>query len=248
MQNAKFENIDHSFEYYQKYQTSSLSEVNSKKLLESETPQRLINYTNNFITKIYPAYYRQDSSNLNALDYWIHGFQIVALNFQTKDTSTDLNSALFNDNGNSGFVLKPDVFRDPEFDPTDITTMKNKKKLQIEIISGQKFCQKGDTADPFVQVEIYGIPSDNEQKEKTSAIKNNGFNPEWNEEMNFFVNCPELAFVKFKVVDKDIGKDDLIGQFIIRFESLRTGYRHFELQNKKCKGSLFVHIKIEPLE
>ena len=52
----------------------------------------------------------------------------------------------------------------------------------------------------------------------------NGFNPIWNEDFTFNINCPELAFIKFKVMDKDTGsKDDLIGYYAIRFENIRPG-------------------------
>ena len=55
---------------------SSLSEINANKLIKAEHPRSLIRYTASFVTKVYPAFYRQDSSNLNPLEYWIYGFQI----------------------------------------------------------------------------------------------------------------------------------------------------------------------------
>ena len=55
---------------------SSLSEIKAKKLIKIEHPRSLIRYTANFLTKIYPAFYRQDSSNFKPLAYWIYGFQI----------------------------------------------------------------------------------------------------------------------------------------------------------------------------
>lgn len=246
MQNAKFKGIDYGFENYKQFQTSSLSEVVGKKLLEEETGPRIINYTNNFMVKVYPAYYRQDSSNLNALDYWNYGFQKVALNFQTLDTSMQLNTALFADNGNCGYVLKPEVFKDPEFDPSDISTMKNKKMLHLKIISGQRF--PGKSPDSFVRAEIFGVHADMDQEFKTKSVKDNGFDPQWNEEMEFNVNCPELAFLKLTVVDKDFGRDDTIGYNVIRFNSLRNGYRHLNLVNSKSKGSLFVYVNIESID
>lgn len=75
MQNAKFKGIDYGLETYKEYQTNSISEVNAKKIFESESGPRIISYTNHFMVKVYPAYYRQDSSNLNAVEYWNYGFQ-----------------------------------------------------------------------------------------------------------------------------------------------------------------------------
>lgn len=50
-----------------------------------------------------------------------------------------LNKALFNDNGNSGYVLKPEFLRfaNQNFDPNNLNTMKNKKVIHIKIISAQ---------------------------------------------------------------------------------------------------------------
>jgi Ca2+-dependent lipid-binding protein len=142
-----------------------------------------------------------------------------------------LNKALFNDNGNSGYVLKPEFLRKPDkyFEPNNLNTMNNKKIIQIKIISAQNLPQKKelikDITDSYVVIQTYGVDADkNDQKTKT--IKDNGFNPIWNEDFQFVINCPELAFIKFKVMDEDAGKDDLIGHFSIRFENIRTGRLH----------------------
>ena len=59
-----------------KIKSSSLSEKRCNKLIKEETSNRIINYTSYFFTKVYPAFYRQDSSNLGPIDYWIYGFQM----------------------------------------------------------------------------------------------------------------------------------------------------------------------------
>jgi hypothetical protein len=56
--------------------TSSLSEIKAEEIIKEEDPTRLIEYTKKFLIKVYPAFFRQDSSNLNPLDYWIYGMQI----------------------------------------------------------------------------------------------------------------------------------------------------------------------------
>lgn len=166
-----------------------------------------------------------------------------------------LNTALFNDNGNCGFVLKPDILRFPThyFDPSNLNTMMNKKILQIKVISAQNLPKadqsfSNDITDSYVIIQTYGVKSDiSEQRTKT--ISDNGFNPIWNEDFRFDINCPELAFVKFKVMDKDTASnDDLIGYYAIRFQNIRCGYRHVKLINKQSKGTLFLGIKIQPFE
>jgi hypothetical protein len=173
----------------------------------------------------------------------------AALNFQKNDISLNLNTALFNDNGNCGYVLKPNILIDSslDFDPFDTKTMRNKKKLEIEILSGQQLPQNTDIvkdiSDPFVTISIFGVRDDCTEC-KTKTVKDNGFNPIWEEKFSFLVNCPELAFIKFTVKDEDFGKDQLIGDYTIRFQSIRQGYRHLKLRNKEMKGGLFVCIKI----
>ena len=149
----------------------------------------------------------------------------AALNFQNSDTPLKLNEALFRDNGNCGYVLKPEILRNPtlKFDPKNPETMKNKKTFHIKIISAQNLPIDGkDISDPYVTVNIHGVPSD-ECEQKTRYIKDNGFNPVWNEDFVFNINCPELAFVKFTIKDEDVGKDDLLGYYVIRFECMRKG-------------------------
>jgi Ca2+-dependent lipid-binding protein len=140
-----------------------------------------------------------------------------------------INKALFEDNKNCGYVLKPQILREPSlgFNPDDTSTMKNKKKVEIRIISALQLPQNDeiiikDISDPFVTVNIYGVKADLNEK-KTKSVKDNGFNPIWNEGFKFVINCPELAFVKFTVKDEDIGKDQLIGEYVIKFENMKEG-------------------------
>ncbi|CAF0759543.1 unnamed protein product [Brachionus calyciflorus] len=253
IQNASFKGIEFALNNYSKGKSSSLSEPKCNKLLEEERAQDIIKYTANFCTKVYPAFYRQDSTNLKPLDYWIYGFQIAALNFQTDDLSMDLNDALFADNGGCGYVLKPRILTDPTlgFDPLDIRTMRNKMKFKIKIISAQNLPTNSelikDISDPYVSIKIYGVPIDKNEA-KTQTVKDNGLNPIWNEDFEFTINCPELAFVKFIVKDEDVGNDDFIGQYTIRFQNIKQGYRHIALKNKSSKGTLFVGIRIFNLE
>lgn len=44
--------------------------------------------------------------------FWLHGIQLVALNYQTDDLPLHLNAAMFEANGGCGYVLKPPVLWD----------------------------------------------------------------------------------------------------------------------------------------
>ena len=64
------------------------------------------------LVRVYPKGTRIFSDNLDPVPYWACGVQLAALNSQTRALETDLNDALFRDNGGVGFVLKPDILLD----------------------------------------------------------------------------------------------------------------------------------------
>uniref|UniRef100_A0A9J7Z629 Phosphoinositide phospholipase C n=1 Tax=Cyprinus carpio carpio TaxID=630221 RepID=A0A9J7Z629_CYPCA len=102
--------------------------------------------------------------------------------------------------------------------------------------------------DPLVRVEIFGVPLD-QAKQETKHIDNNGFNPLWNETLQFTIHTPELALVRFVVEDYDkASRNDFIGQYTIPFTSIQPGYRHVHLLSKDGTSihpsSIYVHIKI----
>lgn len=253
MQNVSFKGVQYNFLNYKQNQSCSLSEISATKLIDTESAENIIKLTQNYLLKIYPAFFRTDSSNLSAIDYWTYGFQIAALNFQTNDDNMNINRALFSDNGNCGYVLKPQILLDSSlyFDPGNQNTMKNKKLFEINIISGQNLPEGRDIikdiSDPYVTLSTHGVKCDNHEF-RTKTVKDNGFNPVWNEVFQFDINCPELAFIKFTVRDEDFGKDQLIGDFTIRLQNIRQGYRHLRLCNKESKGSLFVAIRIKEFQ
>lgn len=240
------------------YEISSFSESKAKKLAK-ETGTQMVQYNTRQLSRIYPSGLRTDSSNYNPQDMWSVGCQIVALNFQTAGLEMDLNDGLFRQNGGCGFVLKPDFMRDAStvFSPErpEETPGYRPLRLSIQVISGQqlpKVNQKeGSIVDPLVRVEVYGVPRD-QTKEETSHINNNGFNPVWNETLNFVVHVPELALVRFVVEDYDkASRNDFIGQFTLPFTSLQAGYRHIHLLSKDGTAippaSIFVNVSISEL-
>uniref|UniRef100_A0A674BUW5 Phosphoinositide phospholipase C n=1 Tax=Salmo trutta TaxID=8032 RepID=A0A674BUW5_SALTR len=251
----------HSFEYSRLhskcYEMSSFSESKARKLAK-DTGAEFVRHNSRQLSRVYPSGMRTDSSNYNPQELWNVGCQIVALNFQTAGLEMDLNDGLFSQNGCCGYVLKPDFMRnDDSFDPerpqdrNGYTSL----RLSIQVISGQqlpKVNQKeGSIVDPLVRVEIYGVFQD-QAKQETSYIDNNGFNPLWNETLNFIVHVPELALVRFVVEDYDkASRNDFMGQFTVPFTCIQPGYRHIHLLSKDGTAiplsSLFVNIKISEL-
>ncbi|NWY30099.1 PLCD1 phosphodiesterase, partial [Pheucticus melanocephalus] len=238
------------------YEMSSFSESKALKLAQ-ESGTSFIHHNIRHLSRIYPAGWRTDSSNYSPVDLWNVGCQIVALNFQTAGTEMDVYQGRFQDNGFSGYVLKPEFLRDEQtkFNPKSITegTWGTKKKLLLKIISGQQLPKvnksKNSIVDPKVTIEIHGVQQDNNKKQ-TKVIENNGFNPNWNEEFTFDIEIPALALVRFVVEDFDMStKNDFIGQYTLPFTSLKQGYRHIHLLTKNgdpySSSTLFVYVNIQ---
>lgn len=253
-----FHGFEHARLHGKCYEMSSFSESKAKKLAK-EAGTEFVQYNTKHLSRTYPSGLRTDSSNYNPQEMWSVGCQIVALNFQTAGLEMDLNDGLFGQNGSCGYVLKPDFMRDgnTQFSPEKSAERQGYKplRLSIQVISGQqlpKVNQKeGSIVDPLVRVEIFGVPQD-QAKEETSHINNNGFNPVWNETLNFVIHTPELALVRFEVEDYDkASRNDFMGQFTLPFTSIQPGYRHIHLLSKDGTAippsSLFVNISISEL-
>ncbi|VDO96548.1 unnamed protein product [Heligmosomoides polygyrus] len=135
----------------------------------------------------------------------------------------DLNTGLFNSNGNCGYVLKPELLL-KGLDPRSV--IKPKVRLGIGIISAQylpKSAPGKDIVDPYVTVQLFGAPKD-ELKWKTTVVRDNGFNPVWNQSFDKVLFCPEIAMLRFSVKDYDSStSNDFIGEFSIPVSSVRQG-------------------------
>uniref|UniRef100_A0A8C5LM97 Phosphoinositide phospholipase C n=1 Tax=Jaculus jaculus TaxID=51337 RepID=A0A8C5LM97_JACJA len=238
------------------WEICSFSETEASRIA-NEYPEDFVNYNKKFLSRIYPSAMRIDSSNLNPQDFWNCGCQIVAMNFQTPGPMMDLHTGWFLQNGGCGYVLRPSIMRDEvsyfSANTKGIVPGVSPLALHIKIISGQNFpkpkgaCAKGDVIDPYVCIEIHGIPADcSEQRTKT--VQQNSDNPIFDETFEFQVNLPELAMIRFVVLDDDYIGDEFIGQYTIPFECLQPGYRHVPLRSFVGDimehVTLFVHIAI----
>uniref|UniRef100_A0A674BRT9 Phosphoinositide phospholipase C n=1 Tax=Salmo trutta TaxID=8032 RepID=A0A674BRT9_SALTR len=245
----------HSFEYSRLhskcYEMSSFSESKARKLAK-DTGAEFVRHNSRQLSRVYPSGMRTDSSNYNPQELWNVGCQIVALNFQTAGLEMDLNDGLFSQNGCCGYVLKPDFMRnDDSFDPERPQDRNGYTSLRLGQQLPKVNQKEGSIVDPLVRVEIYGVFQD-QAKQETSYIDNNGFNPLWNETLNFIVHVPELALVRFVVEDYDkASRNDFMGQFTVPFTCIQPGYRHIHLLSKDGTAiplsSLFVNIKISEL-
>ncbi|MBZ3872459.1 1-phosphatidylinositol 4,5-bisphosphate phosphodiesterase eta-1 [Sciurus carolinensis] len=161
----------------------SFSETRAHQVVQQKSEQFMI-YNQKQLTRIYPSAYRIDSSNFNPLPYWNAGCQLVALNYQSEGRMMQLNRAKFKANGNCGYVLKPQQMCKGTFNPFsgDPLPANPKKQLILKVISGQQLPKppdsmlgdRGEIIDPFVEVEIIGLPVDC-CKDQTRVVDDNGY-------------------------------------------------------------------------
>ncbi|KAK2504316.1 hypothetical protein MC885_011289 [Smutsia gigantea] len=236
------------------WQVSSFSEARAQQILQQK-PAQYLRFNQHQLSRVYPSSYRVDSSNFNPQPFWNAGCQMVALNYQSEGRMLQLNRAKFSANGSCGYVLKPQCMCQGTFNPhaEDPLPGQLKKQLVLRIISGQQLPKprdsvlgdRGEIIDPFVEVEVIGLPVDC-SKEQTHVVDDNGFNPMWEETLVFTVHMPEIALVRFLVWDHDPIGRDFIGQRTLAFSSMMPGYRHVYLEGME-EASIFVHVAISDI-
>ncbi|XP_015266413.1 PREDICTED: 1-phosphatidylinositol 4,5-bisphosphate phosphodiesterase eta-2, partial [Gekko japonicus] len=217
----------HDVESESSWQVSSFSETKAHQIIQQK-PVHYLRFNQQQLSRIYPSSYRVDSSNYNPQPFWNAGCQLVG-NYRSEKRSLQVNRAKFSANGNCGYVLKPKCMCQGIFNPNSEDPLLGlmKKQLVLKIISGQQLPKprdsmlgdRGEIIDPFVEVEIIGLPVDC-CKEQTRVVDDNGFNPMWEETLVFSLCMPEIALVRFLVWDHDPIGRDFIGQRTIAFTSM----------------------------
>uniref|UniRef100_A0A4W6F008 1-phosphatidylinositol 4,5-bisphosphate phosphodiesterase gamma n=1 Tax=Lates calcarifer TaxID=8187 RepID=A0A4W6F008_LATCA len=234
--------------------TDSYSYKEIRSFVENKTPGKsrtkdFLQYNRKALSRIYPKGQRVESSNYDPYPLWAVGCHMVALNFQTADKYTQLNSALFSLNGRTGYVLQPELMRYDTYDPHQ--EKKVKYNIVVRVIAARHLPKPGRSiASPFVEVELCGHT---EEKFKTIVYRDNGLNPVWKaptEPVTFTVYEPELTFLRFVVNEEDMFSDpNFLAQATFPVKGIRTGYRSVPLKNGYSENlelaSLLVHIDVQ---
>nr|XP_055030926.1 1-phosphatidylinositol 4,5-bisphosphate phosphodiesterase gamma-2-like isoform X1 [Misgurnus anguillicaudatus] len=230
---------------------------------ENKTPDRsksnqFLSYNRKALSRIYPKAQRVDSSNYDPYPLWMCGCHMVALNFQTADKYTQLNSALFSLNGGTGYVLQPELMRADHFDPYQ--EKKNVKfTITIRVIGARHLPKPGRSiVSPFVEIKLCG--QRDESTFKTFVCRDNGLNPVWvgpnhqpSEAVTFNVYEPELTFLRFVVFEEDMFSDpNFLAQATFPIKGVRPGYRSVPLKNGFSENlelaSLLVYVDIQQVK
>ncbi|XP_059769627.1 1-phosphatidylinositol 4,5-bisphosphate phosphodiesterase beta-2 isoform X7 [Balaenoptera ricei] len=121
VQPTKFISFESSAQKNRSYVISSFTELKAYDLLSKSSVQ-FVDYNKRQMSRIYPKGTRMDSSNYMPQMFWNAGCQMVALNFQTMDLPMQQNMALFEFNGQSGYLLKHEFMRrlDKQFNPFSV--------------------------------------------------------------------------------------------------------------------------------
>ncbi|XP_035012016.1 1-phosphatidylinositol 4,5-bisphosphate phosphodiesterase gamma-2 isoform X1 [Hippoglossus stenolepis] len=213
--------------------------------------QDFLQYNCKALSRIYPKGQRVESSNYDPYPLWALGCHMVALNYQTADKYTQLNSALFSLNAQTGYVLQPELMRSDNYDPNQ-EKIKIKYEIVVRVIAARHLPKPGRSIpSPFVEIELCG---QTEEKSKTVVYCDNGLNPVWKapaEPVVFNVYEPELTFLRFVVNEEDMFSDpNFLAQATFPVKGIRSGYRSVPLKNGYSESlelaSLLVYINVQP--
>uniref|UniRef100_A0A668A3T9 Phosphoinositide phospholipase C n=1 Tax=Myripristis murdjan TaxID=586833 RepID=A0A668A3T9_9TELE len=230
------------------YHISSVNENAAKRLCRRYS-QKLIQHTVCQLLRTYPAATRIDSTNPNPLPFWLHGIQLVALNYQTDDLPMQLNTALFEANGGCGYVLKPAVLWDrvcplyQQFCPMerDVENM-SPAVYSLTVVSGQNVCPGNSAGSPCIEVDVLGMPIDSCHF-RTKPIHRNTLNPMWSEHFQFTVHFEDMCFLRIAVVENN--SSQTTAQRTLPLKALKPGYRHVQLRTQHNEplevSSLFIY-------
>ncbi|KAI9657204.1 MAG: hypothetical protein M1829_006950 [Trizodia sp. TS-e1964] len=246
----------------------SLSEKALMDMHETYAPD-LFSHNRDYFMRAYPKNTRISSSNLDPSIFWRKGVQMVALNWQKWDCGMMLNEGMFA--GEGGWVLKPQGYRSvgsTNTSPQAEAIVHKVLDLTISVIAGQELpLPLGDknpkSFHPYVKCELHvelpeertGHPPEGGgskvqgggYKRRTKTRK--GVDPDFEEEQLTFAAIPgvveQLSFVRFKIKDDEIGRDDLAAWACLRLDRLQAGYRFVHLLDAKgqeTSGVLLVKI------
>ncbi|NWI32966.1 PLCB2 phosphodiesterase, partial [Sula dactylatra] len=257
IQPIKFDSFEVSAQKNRSYVISSFTELKAYDLL-TKFPVQFVEYNKRQMSRIYPKGTRMDSSNYMPQMFWNVGCQMVALNFQTMDVPMQQNMALFEFNGQCGYLLKHEFMRRPDkqFDPFSVdridvlvanTLSVTASTNHGAILSGQFLSDR--SVKTYVEVELFGLPRDTKRKYRTKLTSTaNSINPVWKEEAFVFekIMMPELASLKI-VAWEEGGK--FIGHRIIPVIAVHSGYHHVCLRSESnmplTMPSLFVYLEVK---
>uniref|UniRef100_A0A0N5BVI2 Phosphoinositide phospholipase C n=1 Tax=Strongyloides papillosus TaxID=174720 RepID=A0A0N5BVI2_STREA len=247
------------FNYIQN--SKKISSTNPDFIMHSSSEQKLdklitrdsvimTQYAQRHLIRVYPEVNRICSSNFIPIFFWSAGCQMAALNFQTNGLSMQMNSTIFEDNGNCGYLLKPKILREKEY-KADVfaSSLLIGNTVEIEYYDNNDSNKYGVS----ITADLYDLPGDScRGKLKTTVfIRRNDLSSVLLEDSRktfIFPKIikPEYAMIHLKLLNKN--GSELFQRFI-PVHHIQPGYRHIILRNNGNKNigpvSLFVRINVK---
>ncbi|XP_055342779.1 1-phosphatidylinositol 4,5-bisphosphate phosphodiesterase beta-1-like [Paramacrobiotus metropolitanus] len=251
VQPTRFDSFEAAKKRNRGYECVSLVEDRAMMLLKKD-PVQFIDFNKRQLTRIYPNATRVKSTNFLPFFFWSSGCQLVALNVQTPDLGMQLNTAVFEFNGLTGYILKPELMRrkDRTLDPFTESHLDGvvPASLSVRVISGLMLSFKRIST--FAEVDLYGIFGDIKKKDhRTRTCLNNGMNPQYdqvNQPFVFRVTLPEMAYLRISVREERTSR--LIGHILLPVNQIRPGYRHVVLRNEigqTLSATVFIFVEVK---
>jgi len=236
---------------------ASLSEDKAMKLVKRCGIERLRAHTKTYLCRAYPKASRVGSDNLDPMPFWLAGFQLVALNYQSTDLPMILNQGLFlNENGGCGYVLKPGLIRTafsrastPRSAQDEREPLEQDLRLELTVLSGHWLPKPSgmpnkQIARPRVRVSLCGAPEDRSVRQ-TQTDSETGLHPSWKETFVFEISQPSVAMLAFEVLDVNAkGNPDFIAAAAVPVNGLREGVRWVPLQDSRHHAIEFCGILV----
>ncbi|KAK1370461.1 hypothetical protein POM88_036553 [Heracleum sosnowskyi] len=119
----------------------------------------------------------------------------------------------------ASLFLWPQTYEIPILDPSLGAAKKRVGLLQAKVLRAEKLLNMDllSTSDPYVKLSLSGerLPA------KTTSIKMNNLNPEWNEEFKLTVKDPQSQVLQIHVYDwEKVGRPDKLGMQLIPLKLL----------------------------
>ncbi|XAR60739.1 Phosphoinositide phospholipase C [Bertholletia excelsa] len=209
----------------------------------------IIRFTQRNLLRIFPKGTRFDSSNYNPLIGWAHGAQMVAFNMQGYGKYLWIMHGMFRGNGGCGYVKKPDFLLNPQdiIDWNDLRPTRVKLKVKVYFGDGwqsdfsRTHFDMYSPPDFYARIGIAGL--DDDTTIYRTKIREDSWTPAWNEEFEFPLRVPELAFLRIEVKEYDASaQHDFGGQTCFPVSELKTGIRAVPLHNRK--GEKYKNVKL----
>jgi len=194
----------------------SISETKLEEMLASEDGWKVLDSTQVQLLRIYPSVLRVDSSNFDPWIAWVHGAQVVALNWQTPAPPLWAYQGFFRGNGRGGYVPKPDWMTGRV--PPALLTRPPTQLLRVQVLSARRLNHRSIRHN-YVSVELWGVGRD------VSVMRTEGSKGydccTWDKGFAFPLAFPDLAVLLFVLHTGDkLKKSDFIGQFALPVNTL----------------------------